>query len=92
MNTLTSNQPLVNLVLADGVYPYPDPEDQWVVIIGSEEVAWAATKPQAERSYLEMLHYDNEHYQHCPSDYIPFDGVAPETDDWADDYGLGARL
>lgn len=61
----------VNFTLTDGVYDYPDPVDKFVVIIEGEEVAWASTKPQAERSFNELLHYDGEHYRRCPSDYRP---------------------
>lgn len=82
----------VNFTLADGVYDYPDPVDKFVVIIGGEEVAWTETQAQAERSFIELIHYDGAHRQRCPSDYIPFDGIAPESDDWSDDYGLGAAL
>lgn len=93
MNILTRQATDVKgFILADGIYPYDDPEDKWVIIIGGEEVAWAGTQAQVERSFIELIHYDAAHRQRCPSDYIPFDGVAPESDDWSDDYGLGAML
>lgn len=79
-------------ILADGVYDYPDPVDKFVVIIEGEEVAWAETQAQAERSFIELIHYDAAHRQRCPSDYIPFDGIAPESDDWPDDYALELPL
>lgn len=87
-----SQQAVKGFILADGVYDYPDPVDKFVVIIGGEEVAWAGTLAQAERSFIELIHYDAAHRQRCPSDYIPFDGVAPESDDWPDDYALELPL
>lgn len=48
-------------VLPDGVYPYDDQEDRWVVILDGEEVAWAGDYGQAQRSYLEMLGLRREH-------------------------------
>jgi hypothetical protein len=90
---ITQSIEAVNFILADGVYPYDDPEDKFVVIIDGAEVAWASTQAQAWRSYNEMLRCEGEHFQRCPGDYIPFDGLAPETDgEWADDYGLGSPL
>lgn len=48
-------------VLSDGVYPYDDPEDRYVVILDGEEVAWSSDYGQAQRSYLEMLGLRREH-------------------------------
>lgn len=42
------------LTLGAGL-PFDDPEDQWVVIVDGEEVAWAADQSTAWRSYREML-------------------------------------
>lgn len=86
---VTPNCELVNFTLADGVYDYDDPVDKFVVIIGGEEVAWAETKPQAERSFNELLHYDNEHFKHCPDDYDWKRGHTASADE---DLGLESPL
>ena len=51
-------------IIPDGVYPFnddPGGEDHFTVIMGGEQVAWAATEAQAHRSYAEMLRVDREH-------------------------------
>lgn len=92
-NILTQQATGVNFILADGVYDYPDPIDKFVVRVDGEDVAWAETRAEADRSFAELLHYDGEHFKHCPSDYIPFMGepVPYESDDTGD-IGLGAAL
>ena len=58
----------VNFILKDGVYPYDDPEDKFVIIIDGEEVAWSGTYAQAWRSYHEMLRIETAHFTRCPED------------------------
>ena len=52
----------IEFLIRDGVHPYNDPEDEfyWVVIVDGDEVAWAETRQQAERSYEELTTPDLE--------------------------------
>ena len=52
----------LEFLIHDGVHPYNDPEDEFhfVVIVDGDEVAWAETKSQAERSYDELTTPDPE--------------------------------
>ena len=54
-------------IIEDGVHPYPDLVDRWVVIVNGDEVAWANDKPTAERSYIEMLRVRADHARRNPA-------------------------
>lgn len=70
-------------ILQDGVHPYDDPEDQWVVIVDGEEVAWAADQSQAWRSYREMLTVEFGYSGRNPEDVpILVTYANGETDTW----------
>lgn len=45
----------------DGVYPYNDPEDKFVVIVDGKEVAWAGTYAAAWVTYSEYLRVNKDH-------------------------------
>lgn len=77
--------------IPDGIYPFADLTDQWVVIINEQAVNWAETWGKAFEQYAEALRVKREHAQHCPAD-IPFDGgefiFASSADLWPDDYAI----
>jgi hypothetical protein len=82
----------------DNVYPFAGPstssgcesdEDRWAVVISEKQIAWTAEYGTACMIYISALQAQREHSERCPSDSIPFDGMAPEaTDDGNDDTGL----
>lgn len=103
-DTLQRTQDIVNWIIViddttdltgipDGIYPFADLTDQWVVIINEQAVNWAETWGDAFGQYAEALRVKREHAQHCPLD-IPFDDdeliFASAADLWPDDYSLDA--
>lgn len=84
------NNRLIELI-ADGIH-WNASIGEYEIWLNGEPVAWAGDYSAAERSYFEMLRVEREHRQRNPDNAIPFDGIAPSSDDWSDDYGLGARL
>lgn len=73
----------------DNVYPFAGQEDQWAVVIGEKQIAWAAEYRTACMIYVSALQVKRAHAQRCPADSIPFDGMVPEVeDDGNDDTGL----
>lgn len=73
----------------DNVYPFAGVEDQWAVVVGETQIAWAAEYGTACMIYVSALQTRREHAERCPSDSIPFDGIVPEVeDDGNDDTGL----
>lgn len=73
----------------DNVYPFAGGEDQWTVVVGEKQIAWAAEYGTACMIFITALQTQREHAQRCPSDTVPFDGIAPATDDdRVDDYAI----
>ena len=72
----------------DNVYPFNGAPDQWAVVMDERQIAWAAEYGTACIIFIIALQTKREHAQRCPADTIPFDGQAPATAEWADDYGL----
>lgn len=58
----------------DNVYPFAGLEDQWAVVIGEKQIAWAAEYGTACMIFVTALQTRSEHARRCPQD--------------ADDYGL----
>lgn len=99
MDILTETQKITKWVVAidsttdltgqpDNVYPFAGGvEDQWAIVIGEKQIAWAAEYGTACMIYVSALQTRREHAQRCPGD-IPFDGVAPTTNSEADDYAI----
>lgn len=72
----------------DNVYPFAGVEDQWAVVMNETQIAWTAEYGTACMIYVTALQTQREHALRCPQDLIPFDGLAPEVEDDADNYGL----
>lgn len=88
--TLTGQVPFettTEFIFADGVYPYPDPIDRWVVIVDGDEVAWCADQGRGFDIYNDIVRIEAEHADHCPDD-IPWQGEPQYGDD---ELGLEAR-
>ncbi len=82
MDTLTLNDPIVNSPdsvyfivdadtdlsqLIDGVYPYDDPCDQWVVVIDCQPIGWAPDWSAAAMQEIEALRVKREHITRNPA-------------------------
>lgn len=84
---LTQTISSVNLVLADGVH-FDEIIKEYVVVVGGEIVNYAFHWSTATAQYKEASRVRRDHRESCPEDFIPFDGSAPASNDWDDDYGL----
>ena len=98
-NSITQHEQITKWIVAidattdltgqpDNVYPFAGVEDQWAVVMDERQIAWSAEYGTACMIFIIALQTKREHAERCPADSIPFDGYAPDTEEWADDYGL----
>lgn len=74
----------------DNVYPFAGGvEDQWAVVMGEKQIAWAAEYGTACMIYVSALQTRREHAERCPND-IPFMGEPVPYQGEADDYAIEA--
>lgn len=82
MNSIAQVPEKINTLL-DGVHPYDDPTDKWVIRIDGEEVAWhSGTQQEAEAAYHDMLRVECDH-QRNPANGLGRWWQWREVDDYA---------